>query len=173
MSASQIHEILDGFYNDRNFHYYVDLFLENKPELQALIKISLQTYDEKYCNRGTWLCAHIAEKDHTVFVPIQDKIIHFLQTENLQTGLRNWMKVLTFVPLMEEYEGEMIDLCVKFIEDPINKVALQVYSMQNLLPLMKKYPEILPEILALLDLHSEGKSPAYHAFFRKFVRYTK
>ncbi|MFA7275076.1 MAG: hypothetical protein WC044_14495 [Crocinitomicaceae bacterium] len=173
MSASKIHGLLDGFYTDRNFSYYVDFFLKNETELQALIEISFQTSDEKYCSHGTWVCAHIAEKDNSVFVPLQGKIMHFLQTEKLQSGLRNWMKVLTFVPLKEEYEGEMIDLCVKFIENSSNKVALHVYAMMNLIPLMKKYPEILPEILALLDLHSEGKSPAYHAVFRKFVKSTK
>lgn len=164
---------MDEFYQERNFPFYNNFFFSHPKELEELLAISLQADKGKHCINGTWVCAHLAEVDNKPFKKIHKDILHFLQTETHQSSLRNWMKVMTFLPTPEEIEGEVIDLCIAFIQNPENKVALQMYSILVLMPILKKYPELIPEIKAIIDLNSEGKTAAYHAIHRKFERYIK
>jgi hypothetical protein len=173
MEHLSLEEILDAFYEKREFTKYVNYFLKNKQHLEELLSYSLQSDKGQYCILATWVCAHIAEADNTLFVQNYEAIFHFLKTEKHQSSLRNLMKVMTLLPTPEELEGEMIDLCISFIQNPENKVALQMYSILVLMPILKKYPELIPEIKAIIDLHSEGKTAAYHAIHRKFERYIK
>tara|TARA_R110000737_G_scaffold345455_1_gene373985 strand:+ start:60072 stop:60602 length:531 start_codon:yes stop_codon:yes gene_type:complete len=173
MDKLSIEERLDEFYQERNFSFYTNFFLSHPKELEELLSISLQADKGKHCVLGTWVCAHLAEADKKPFQKIQKDILHFLQTETHQSSLRNWMKVMTFLPTPEEIEGEVIDLCISFIQNPENKVALQMYSILLLMPILKKYPELIPEIKAIIDLNSEGKSAAYHAISRKFEKFIK
>lgn len=168
MSDLSIEEHLEQFSELRNFTFYSNYFLANQHELNELLEVSLQQKKGKYCIYGTWLCCHIAAMDTSPFQKIHSKIIQFLQTDTHQSSLRNWMKVLTFLTIPEKSEGEVIDLCVRFIKNAENKVALQIYSIALLMPMAKKYPEIIPEIKAIIALHSLNKSPAYSSMARKF-----
>ncbi len=83
------------------------------------------------------------------------------------------MKILSALDIDEDLHGSIIDICCQFISDSSNKVALQIYSMYTLANLLKYYPELLPEMNALIELHSEEKSPAYAVGWRNFKKITK
>lgn len=141
--------------------------------MTELLSISLGFHDQKFAILGSWICSHLAEKKASIFEPIQEEILHFLESTDHQSSLRNWMKVMTFLNFKEELHGRIIDLCIRFIEDSNNKVALQMYSIQLLIPFMRLYPELLPEIDAIIELHAVNKTPAYHSIARKFKKATK
>ena len=75
--------------------------------------------------------------------------------------------------LTDYKESDFIDLLISFIQDFENKVAVQVYSIQVLTKFVHQYPELKEEILEVIVLHSENKSPAFSASLRKFLRKTK
>jgi hypothetical protein len=114
MEHLSIEELLNEFYTNRNFAFYNTYFLTHPQELEELLSISLQAKKGKYCILGTWVCAHLVEINKSPFLKIQKDIVHFLQTETHQSSLRNWLKTLTFLPIPQDMEGEVVDLCIRF-----------------------------------------------------------
>ncbi len=147
--------------------------LQNKQDSKDLLTVSLDSSDEKSSILGSWVCTHWVEKDKQLFQNALPQIVLFLENGTHQSSLRSFMKVLTYLEIDEAYQGRVIDLCAHFISESHHKVALHVYCIHVLAPLMKLYPELYPEINALIELHSINKSPAYHAGYRHFRKTTK
>lgn len=161
------------FYKTREFESFYARSLKSSTDLEDLLQVSLNYSEEKTAIIGSWVCTHLVGKHNELFQKAHPQIINFLKNGQHQSSLRSWMKVLTYLEIDEKYHGTVIDLCVNSISNSNNKVALQVYSMFVLIPLMHLYPELFPEINALIDLHSINKSPAYHSASRHFKKNTK
>ena len=173
MSLESIKSNLVVFHKTRDFDVFFSENLRNNADLQDLIEISLDSSDQVCCIMGSWICTHLVEKERLVFQLEHHRIIHFIEKDTHQSSLRNWMKILSFLDIDEDLHALVIDLCCQFISHNSNKVALQVYSMYTLVPLMRLYPELLPEIEALIQLHSVHKSPAFFAAYRNFKKKIK
>ena len=74
---------------------------------------------------------------------------------------------------IEDKESELIDRLIYFIQNNDNKVALQVYSMYNLVKFVKKYPELKIELVALIQIYNNERSAAYKGAVRNFLKRVK
>ena len=101
-----------------------------------------------------------------------DLVDILFETDN-QTVLRNVSNSLCELNITEYRESEFIDLLILFIQTFENKVALQVYSMRLLVLFCKKYLELIPEIMEVIDLNQEGKTAAYGSARRIFIKKLK
>ncbi len=173
MSISSIKSSLLEFYKTRDFESFKTRSLQDSQDLDDLLTVSLNYRDVKIAIIGSWICTHLIEDNREPFQKRQAEIISFLENGDHQSSLRSWMKVLTYLDVDEEFHGKVIDMCSEIIANSDNKVALQVYSIYTLVPLVLKYPELLDEIDDLIELHSMDKSVAYGAATRKFKNKTK
>jgi hypothetical protein len=173
MSSVSIKLSLSEFYKTRDFESFEKRSLHKQKDLEELLLVALDDQDELPSILASWVCTHLVEKDKKVFQAALPEIVRFLERTHHQSSLRNFMKILTHLEVTFDYQGRVLDLCTQFISDSNNKVALQIYSMQTLLPLMHVYPELFPEFVSLIELHSTNKSPAYHTAFRNFRKKTK
>lgn len=90
-----------------------------------------------------------------------------------QSVRRNLINVIDQLELSDYKESDFIDVLISYIQDFENKVAVQVYSIQVLTKFVHRDPELKDEILGIIVLHSENKSPAYSASLRRFQRKTQ
>jgi hypothetical protein len=165
-----LHSNLSEFQRNRDILKFTTYYLKNKKEIKELIEFSMQVKNGKLAEYVSWLCNHIAEKAPNLFQNLEKQIIRVLQKETNQSILRNWLRMFIIVPPTAEFDGEVLDICINFIENPNNKVALPAFAMKVMIPICTRNPELKSELFDLIDLHSEGKTAAYHSsenYFKK------
>ncbi len=83
---------------------------------------------------------------------------------------RNTLRLLQVVEIPEEFQGTVMDLCFGFITDPQEKAAIKAFSLTVLQNLSELYPEILPEILLVIEERWDTETPAFKARSRRILK---
>jgi hypothetical protein len=90
-------------------------------------------------------------------------LIKNLQKPNLHNAVkRNSIRLLQDIAIPKKYQGQIMDICFKYVESPTEAVAVKAFSLTVLSNLAKQYPEILPELKLLI----EDQLPHQTAAFR-------
>src|SRR6056297_1823449 len=126
-------------------------------------------------NRAGWVVEKCAAKYPYLVNPHINEIIDFLPQISFGGLCRVMLKVLTLLPIPESRMGEIIDICLTWIESPKEKVAIKVYSMQILADYCKTEPGLIPELLSIIETHYERNSFAFQSradkIFEEFKDY--
>lgn len=168
--GEKIENIIREFCQSRDTKTYSGYFLKNTKELPLLVEISTNEQKGKIAEYGSWLCIHIAEKSPGVFNKYIPILLDAIQQSSNQTLLRNWLKVITLSEWKSELDGQLLNLSFTIIENSSNKVALQVNAIKILEIIVLREPDILPEVLDLIDLHAQNKTIYYHKTVDNFIR---
>jgi uncharacterized membrane protein YheB (UPF0754 family) len=92
-----------------------------------------------------------------------NSLIKNLQKHNLHNAVkRNSIRLLQDIAIPKKYQGQIMDICFKYVESPTEAVAVKAFSLTVLSNLAKQYPEILPELKLLI----EDQLPHQTAAFR-------
>ncbi len=162
-------EIKDG----RKFDSYQGYFKENPNQVKELVVLVEKKAEYPLQEYASWILVHICKSHKKIVVPFYARYIEILFANENQSVRRNILNVIQHLGISDYRESEFIDLLISFIQDYENKVATQVYSMRLLGLFTLKYPEIQSEIIEIIQLHSENKTPAYAAGYRGYLRATK
>ncbi|MDA3817763.1 MAG: hypothetical protein PF486_10330 [Prolixibacteraceae bacterium] len=109
--------------------------------------------------RLLWILEHATEKDNTFITPILDELYDLvLQTEN-DSYLRIGLKMIMRCPINEDYAGALLDKCIEWINNSKMKVGTRAMGLEFFFRICMLYPEMAPELLAIIDEHME-RSPS-------------
>ncbi|MBN2485546.1 MAG: hypothetical protein JXB34_06205 [Bacteroidales bacterium] len=94
-----------------------------------------------------------AEKYPEMLRPHIQTLINTLLKSKIDGVKRCTLKVLleTKVFIDEEQLGELADICFRFASEPGEAIAIRAFSIDILFKVVKKYPEIKPELKAILE----------------------
>ncbi|QDH78036.1 hypothetical protein FKX85_02890 [Echinicola soli] len=102
--------------------------------------------------RASWPMAMAVEKYPSLLIPYYGAVISMLGKPNILAGIkRNILRILQYQEVPEEFEGEVLDLTFRLLEDTSEPIAIRVFSMQVVYNLSKRYPEIKPELKAIIE----------------------
>lgn len=164
-----IEEILLDFKSNRNYKYSANLIAQNKTFVEDLLRYCL-TLKYPYPQYSSWLLSHVAENHIELILQFHSKIIDtFLDCQEPSTQ-RNLCNVLTKLPKIEYKEGELLDAYFSFLTNSESKVALKVYSMYQIVPFLKDYPELKSELKSLIEAGMQKETPAFAAAGRKVLK---
>ncbi|MBC7902423.1 MAG: hypothetical protein H7Y27_03345 [Gemmatimonadaceae bacterium] len=76
---------------------------------------------------------------------------------------RNILRAFQFVEIPEKFQGIIMENCFSYVESQSEPPAIKAFSLTILDNLADNYPEIIPELLLLLDHHTENQTPAFKA----------
>lgn len=142
---------------------------EGQPERLAQLMHEVLTLAPYPCKEyGSWAILHLAKKGFAPLSNYYESLVDLCFRTTNQTVLRNVIASLNHLEMTSYREAEFMDLLLEFIRNAHNKVALQVYSIYQLIPFVEKYPELLPEISQHIERHAQGKSAAYQVALRNF-----
>jgi len=80
------------------------------------------------------------------------KLINNLKKPKLHDAVkRNSIRLMQDIEIPAKYQGEIMDICFKYLESPTEPLAVKVFSMTVLGNLTKKYPEIIPELKLIIE----------------------
>jgi hypothetical protein len=128
--------------------------------------------DEEYrlAQRAAWSVSWAAKERPEMIYPHIKDLVFVLHRKNVHDAVkRNAMRVLQQIDIPEKYQGEVMDACFQFLEQPSVPVAIKAFSLTTLFNLSKKYPEIRPELKLIIEDCLEHESPAFKARAKKIL----
>ena len=124
--------------------------------------------DTRLAQRAGWPLSYIAALHPKLVAPHLEQIVHNLRKPGLPDAIkRHTVRFLQNFPIPENLHGDVMDRCLHFIEDPKEAVAVKAFSLAILKNLSRQYPEILPEIMLLIEAQMADQTPAFTNRARK------
>lgn len=99
-----------------------------------------------------------------------DKLIQNLKKTGIHNSIkRNTVRLLQEINIPGKYEGEIMEICFKYVESPTESVAVKAFSLTILGKFSKKYPEIIPEIKLLIQDQIPHQTAAFKGRAKKLM----
>jgi hypothetical protein len=133
-SKRQTMKIAAWIGNDEDrFRQYLYLFLHD--EYRVVQRIS-------------WVICDIADKYPKLVEKNIGVLINRLDDPFIHTAAkRNVIRVLQFLDIPEKYHAKVFDLCLKYLSDPKEAIAVRVFAMSVAARLAKIYPDLSGEVI--------------------------
>nr|WP_294908689.1 hypothetical protein [uncultured Lacibacter sp.] len=134
--------------------------------------VHLFTTDEyRVVQRAAWPIGSIVQTQPQLLQKHLPLFVSLLRKPGLHNAVRrNITRLLQYVQIPEELKGDVMDCCFSFICDVQEKAAVKAFSLTILEQLAKEYPEILPEIITVIEERWDYETAAFHSRARKILR---
>ncbi len=148
----------------------VEEFIANQDAFNALIDYIL--IDSKPFNIGpSWVLSYAGVKRPQWFFYRLHDLTSILNTNTHPALYRALSRVLKLAEIPYDKTGLVIDLCMKWLENPNQSVAVKSFSIHTLSKLMVLIPELCPElkyrIESILPYSSSGIKNAGNKILKK------
>jgi hypothetical protein len=157
----------------RDKQAFVTYFVEDEQQRTALFQLIKDLEPYPYKEYASWILVHLCKSKRIDHQQYYNELVDILFKTEDQSVLRSIVCCLDQMKITDYRESDLIDQLIAFIQNFENKVALQVYSMRVLAQFCKKYPELKPEIIEIIELNREGKTAAYGSAYRNFLKSTR
>ncbi|NNC82316.1 MAG: hypothetical protein HKN79_01965 [Flavobacteriales bacterium] len=120
--------------------------------------------------RGTiaWILARAAQQKK--WMPLEkeaEKLIDRLPDEEDIMAKRCTIDIFQYSPIPESREALMTDICIAFIRDPKEPIAIRAFSITVLFRIIQNYPELYQEVRAMMEELSEHEKGSIRIRVRK------
>lgn len=127
--------------------------------------------DRKLAQKAAWPMSYVAAAHPDWALKHLPALLATIKKPDVHNGVvRSVVRLLQFVDIPEELNGEVMDSCFRYIEDIREKPAVKAFALTVLHQLSQTYPDILPEIRTLVASRIEHETPAFKARARVFLR---
>lgn len=168
-----LRDLIAGIRKEGNYSEVEDYFIANPNDINTLVQFVINHEPYPIEEYASWVLLHISKRKPERVRGFYNSLIDVSFSTSNQSVLRNVICIIDNLSISSYRESEFIDLLIKFIQNPKNKVALQVYSIYVLIQFVTKYPELHAEIKQVIDINETEKSPAYKVAKRNFQLKTK
>ncbi|MBK8053971.1 MAG: hypothetical protein IPK35_12050 [Saprospiraceae bacterium] len=113
----------------------------------------------RICQRAAWSVGILGKKNPEMMYPYLPDMINYLQNPPHDAIIRNTVRTWQTMKVPEEYQGEIFEICFKYIIHPKYPAAIRAFSMSVCTKIAKEIPELKEElILAISDQLEFGSS---------------
>lgn len=107
--------------------------------------------DKRLSQRASAIIMTIADRSPDIFSPYLRQLVAHLGAQPTETQKRNIIRIIDFIDIPEDLEGEILNYTFLYLENLNESIAVRAFSMKVLGTLYKKYPEIKEELQALIE----------------------
>lgn len=102
--------------------------------------------------KAAWPVGYCIEQYPDLLKPHFRKILYQLGEKNIHDSVkRNTLRMLQFVRVPKAHQGITTDLCLAFLADAKEPVAIRVFAMTVLANIAKEVPELKNELIPLIE----------------------
>lgn len=121
--------------------------------------------------RAAWPMSYCVQKYPELIRPYFKKLLDNLNKKGLHNSIiRNTVRLLQTVDIPKKFEGQVMNTCFNFIQDPSTAVAVKAFSLTILEHLSVKYPEIIPELKLIIEERWGQETVAFRTRARKILK---
>ncbi len=147
----ELRQALSKEHGKRNTAFVVDWVGSNQKHFDELIGLLLSN-EFMMSQRASWVVGNCVEVHPELVKKQLPIIIANLHNNKLHDAVkRNTIRLLQFVEISEKLEGQVLDLCFNYLSHKEESIAVKVLSMIVLTNLVRKYPELKPELILLIE----------------------
>lgn len=144
---------------------------DNQKHFDQLLEIFLTGKDYRMVQRAAWPLSYAAVNAPQLISRHYERIVEQLDVPGKAPAVRrNILRIFDQLPeIPEAYHGVLMDRCFQYIADPNEAIASQAYALGILERLARFYPEITPELKAVVEGRMPHAAPAYKARGRRIL----
>lgn len=143
---------------------------DSQSRFDELVKIFL-TDEYRVVQHAAWPLSYVAIAHPVLIKKHLGKLIKNLQQPGRHEAVkRNTIRLLQDIAIPQKYQGEIMDLCFTYINDPEEKAAVKAFSLTVLHRLSKQYPDIKQELKTIIMDRWDYETPAFHSRARKMLK---
>ena len=138
-------------------------WIGNDPERLAQL-VGLFLHDEyRIVQRAARVVSLIADEHFELIKPHLPSLVRRMNEPGVPVAVkRNVVRMLQFVDVPEDVQGDVMNTCFELVADPQETIAVRAFSMTVLANLAKQYPDIKPELKAIIeDALEHDPSPGF------------
>jgi hypothetical protein len=138
-----------------------------------LVKLFLKG-DYRLTQHAAWPLSYCVRNYPVLAKPYFKKFLDRLSDAKSHPAVkRNIIRLLQFVEIPKKYHGKLMNDCFQFISSPNEAIAVKAFSLTILKNMSTLYPEILPELKAIIEARWEFETPAFHSRAKKILINTR
>ena len=129
-------------------------------------------HDEyRVVQRAAWPVSYCVIAHPQLITKHWKQLIKNLQQPNIHAAVkRNSVRLLQDIAIPKKYQGQIMDICFKYVASPTEAVAVKAFSLTVLTNLAKQYPEIIPEIKLLIEDQLPHQTAAFKVRAKVFLK---
>lgn len=126
--------------------------------------------DYRVMQRAAWPVSYCVTA-HSYFINKHwSSLVKNLQKPNLHNAVkRNSIRLLQEIRIPKKYQGQIMNTCFNYVASPSEAVAVKAFSLTVLTNLAKQYPEIIPELILIIEDQLPNQTAAFKSRAKKFV----
>ena len=135
-----------------------------------LVKLFFQG-EYRLTQHAAWPMSYCIQNQTDLVKPYLKKLISKLSDQRAHPAAkRNIVRLFQFIDIPKRYHGRLMDLCFQFINSPEEAIAVKAFSLHILEKMSTNYPEILPELKAIIGARWDFETPAFRSRARKILK---
>lgn len=116
--------------------------------------------DQRVSSRALWVLGYCDGMEPERIKPFHARLVPNLKNKNLHPGvIRGTLSFFQEHPVPKKQESFMLDLCYAYLKNPSEAIAVRAFSITVIYNISKAYPELLQELLMVLNelsVHEDG-----------------
>jgi hypothetical protein len=142
----------------------------NQQRFDELFNLFL-TDEYRVVQRAAWPVSYCVIAHPNFITKHWSSLIKNLQKPNLHNAVkRNSIRLLQDISIPKKYQGQIMDICFKYVESPTEAVAVKAFSLTVLSNLTQQYPEIIPEIKLLIEEQMGRQTAGFKSRAKGFLK---
>ncbi len=129
--------------------------------------------DMRLSQKASWALGDVSLKYPVLYNKYHRELIDALKVKQNHNAIRrNIVRTYQFADIPEEFEAELYDICLNFIADSEEAIAVKAFSIRVCERIIEKYPEMANELLTIIKsnitIWSSGLKNRGNKFIKKW-----
>jgi hypothetical protein len=142
----------------------------DQQRFNELLKLFLSD-EYRVVQHAAWPLSYTVQAHPSLIKAHYGKLVKNLGRPGLPDAVkRNTVRIFQDLAVPERFRGELMNTCFGFIESMTEKPAIKAFSLTVLYNLSKQYPDIRPELKAIIEDRWDYESAAFKSRGRKILK---
>lgn len=152
-----------------NMNYIADSIGTDPGNFAKIMRMVLEDKDPVPA-RAAWVAELVSQRDPGLIDPYTGEMIMKLEKFTHPGTRRNVLKILSRTKIPQDYQGLLIDICFRWLQDETKKVAAKVFAMEIIENHLPQYPELSFELYEIINDQFDKNSAGFRARGRKVLK---
>jgi hypothetical protein len=145
-------------------------YVANNPSSMKQLMDCFFSHDMRLSQRSVIPIGKIAAKHSKMLEPYIKQMLK-AQEKPYNTAIRrNVIRTIMLMDLPEKYRGQVFDICLQYVNDVKEAIAVRAFAIAICGDMCKHYPELKVELIETLELHENFGSPGFRSQAKRVKR---